>query len=159
MAEHRRSHRRDIVEWLEPCSDGQAYEFCGADDIGAEQLAVRQNVVDQRCGMHDQIDVCRQSCPCCFVQAQIGLSDIAGDNFKMAACQRFEMPAQLGIAAVEHFGDTLARCRRSMAAYDADQLAVYLGQPLQPFDAKKTAEKTVRPGQQHGFYLAVRLGK
>ena len=55
--------RRDVDERLDAGGQGDADELRGADDVGPEQLAVGQHVVDQRGGVDDQVDGVGQSLP------------------------------------------------------------------------------------------------
>ena len=56
-------------------------------DVGAEQLAVGQHVVDQRGGVDDQVDGVGQPLPGLLVQAEVGLALVAGDDLEMVGGQ------------------------------------------------------------------------
>ena len=101
--------RRDVDERLDPGGQGDADQFRGADDVGPEQLAVGQHVVDQGGGVDDQVDGVGQSLPSGMLQAEIRFALVAGEHLEVIGGQRPVVLEQFRIAAVERRVETLPR--------------------------------------------------
>ena len=125
-------------------------------DVGAEQLAVGQDVVDQRRGIDDQIDGVGQPLPGLLIQAEVRFALVAGDDLQMLGGQFPVVAQQLRIAAVEGLVQTLAAHASLLGAHQADQRAADQVHPFEPLQSQETAEESGRAGQQHGPHLRAR---
>ena len=115
---------RHVGEGLELRGERDADQLGGAQRVGPEQLAVGQDVVDQRGGVDDQIDGVGQPLPCLLVEAEVRLALVAGDDLQMLGGQFPVVLQQLRIAAVEGLVQTLTSRRVVLGPHQADQLAV-----------------------------------
>ena len=121
-----------------------ADQLGGANDVGAEQLAVRQHVVDELGGVDDQVDGVGQPLPCLLIQAEVFLALVAGDDLEMVGSQFLVVAQQFGITTVEGLVHPFAGRSIVLGAHQADQLAVDQIHPLQPVQGQVAPEGTVK---------------
>ena len=129
-------------------------------DVGAEQLAVGQHVVDQRGGVDDQVDGVGQPLPRLLIQAEVGLALVAGEHLEVVGGQ---FPVVRAAASGSPLSNVGVQPWRGLGvvlgAHQADHLAVDQVHPLQPFQRQVAAEESGRAGQQYGAHLALGRGR
>ncbi|SLC91621.1 Uncharacterised protein [Mycobacteroides abscessus subsp. massiliense] len=153
---HGHGHRRQIGHRLDPGGQGQPDNLRRAKHIGAEQLVVGQHVVDQRGRMHDLVDIAGQLLPGGVIHAEARLSDIGGDHAQVPSGQGVELLEQRAIGVTVGGHEAREGLIVVVAADQADQLSICLGQPLQPLQAEESSEISVGAGEQNGSHRARR---
>jgi hypothetical protein len=99
-----RAHRHggDEGDGLDAGGEGEADDFRGAVDVGAEQLVVGEDVVDEGSRVDDQVRLVGEALPGRSVQAEAGFGEVPGDHAESARGGRLAVAGgQFGVAGVE----------------------------------------------------------
>ncbi|GAV43025.1 hypothetical protein Saa2_05972 [Streptomyces acidiscabies] len=142
--------RRDVYERLDPRREREADQLGGADDVRAEELLVRQDMVDQRRRVGDQVDVLGEAPPRLPGQPQALRSDVPGEHIEPPGRQLAVAAQEFRVTGVERRVQPGPRVRVVLAAYDADEATAAGREPLQPVETHEPAEVAVGAGEEDG---------
>jgi hypothetical protein len=98
-------HGRDIDEAFQSRRQRETDQFSRSDDVGAEQLRIRQHVVYERRRMHDDVDRPGETRPSVEIETEVTLGEVARQHLEVLARERGKVSVEGLISVAERFDD------------------------------------------------------